>query len=128
MILQWGLISGKLAVRRYEPAQNVNSQLTSLKQTWAYYQHIFCLEKIIRTGLEIHASPVDHTLDEHGFGGSKFREPTRECNSLLDGGILLQTIPARSLDLTAHIEECPERDIDHVAILQSETLWYTPCQ
>ena len=67
MILQWGLSSGKLAVRRCEPAQNVNPQLTSLKQTRAYHQHIFCLEKIIGTGLEIHASPVDHTLDEHSF-------------------------------------------------------------
>src|SRR5215471_15385480 len=95
-----------------------------LEETWAHHDHIFGLEDVIRASLEIQAFPVDHTLDGHTLGGSKFGKPTSERNSLLDGGILLQTIPTRALDLAGDVDESRYRHIDHVAILHSNTLRY----
>ena len=66
-----------------------------LEETRAYHDNIFGLEKVIRAGLEIQAFPVDHTLDNHTLGSSKFGKPASECDRLLNGGILLQAIPGR---------------------------------
>src|SRR5215471_224197 len=93
-----------------------------LEETRAHHDDIFGLEKVIRASLEIQAFPVDHTLDCHTLGGSKFGKPASECYSLLDGGILFQTIPTRALDLACEVDEGRYRHIDHVAILQRNTL------
>src|SRR6476659_3397619 len=95
-----------------------------LEETWAHHDNIFGLEKGIRTGLEIQAFPVDHTLDCHTLGGSKFGKSTGERDSLLDGGFFLQTIPTRAVDLAGDVDEGRNRHIDHVAILQRNTLRY----
>src|SRR3989454_1230319 len=93
-----------------------------LEETRAHHDHICGLEKVIRAGLEIQAFPVDHTLDCYPLGGSKFGKPASECDSLLDGGILLQTIPTRALDLAGDVDEGRYRHKDHIAILQRNTL------
>jgi hypothetical protein len=95
-----------------------------LEETRAHHDNIFGLEEVIRAGLELQAFPVDHTLDCHILGGSKFGKPASECDGLLDGGIVLQTIPTRPLDLACEVDEGRYRHIDHVTILQRNTLWY----
>src|SRR5262245_47235508 len=93
-----------------------------LEETRAHYDNIFGLEKVIRAGLEIYAFPIDHTLDCHTLGGGKFGKPTSKRDRLLDGGILLQTIPTRAQDLAGDVDEGRCRYIDHVPILQRNTL------
>src|SRR5215475_1714720 len=93
-----------------------------LEETRAHYDNIFGLEEVIRAGLELPTFPVDHTLDYHTLGSSKFAKAASECYGLLDGGIVLQTIPTRALDLACEEEEGRYRHIEHITILQSNTL------
>src|SRR5215510_1621152 len=109
------------AGRRSAPA-GIGRCEKMLEETRAHHDNIFGLEEVIRGSLELQAFPIDHTLDYYILGGSRFGKPASGCYHLLDGRILLQTMPTRALDLTCEVDEGRCRHIDHVAILQGNTL------